>query len=131
LSKILKFIPAILWLMISFWLFTLPGSAIPEFDTFHKLQGDKLIHAFIFFLLGYLFIAPLKHNITTTKKRLNWFIAITILLMLYGIGIEFIQKHYIPFRSFDLGDIIADCIGSLLALKFAFKVWGKEASSLK
>jgi len=131
LRRIIKFVPAIIWFWISFWLFTLPGSAIPEFDLFHKVQGDKLVHAFIFFLLGYLFIAPLKHHVNQVRKRIYWFIAITIFFILYGISIEFIQKNYIPFRSFDIGDIYADMVGSLIALWYAIKVLGKEASVLK
>lgn len=131
MQKLKKFIPGIVWFLISFWLFTLPGSAIPDIDVFHKVQGDKFVHAFIFFLLGYLFISPIQHYHIQHKKRVNWFLVMTILFMLYGIAVEFIQKNYIPFRSFDIGDIFADIVGSLLALWYAIKVWGKEVSASK
>jgi VanZ family protein len=32
-----------------------------------------------------------------------------------GIGMEFVQKYWIPFRDFDTEDIIADMIGAGLA----------------
>jgi len=37
----------------------------------------------------------------------------------YGIVMEFIQKYFIPNRSFDIGDIIADAAGSLLGLIYS------------
>jgi len=39
----------------------------------------------------------------------------------YGIAMEFVQKYFIPFRSFDLGDIIADGIGCAAGYLFAIK----------
>jgi len=32
--------------------------------------------------------------------------------LLYGIAMEFVQKYYIPFRSCDVEDMVADGIGS-------------------
>ena len=31
----------------------------------------------------------------------------------YGVGMEIVQKYFIPFRSFDVGDIIADAVGCI------------------
>jgi len=40
---------------------------------------------------------------------------------LYGILMELVQKYFIPFRSFDLGDILADGIGCFAGYLFAMK----------
>ena len=40
---------------------------------------------------------------------------------LYGIAMEFVQKYFIPFRSFDFGDIIADGIGCVAGYYFSVK----------
>lgn len=32
----------------------------------------------------------------------------------YGIGMEFVQKYWVPLRSFDYTDIVADGVGALL-----------------
>ncbi len=121
-----KFLPGIVWFFITVVLFTLPGSAIPKFDLFHKLQGDKLVHAFLFFVLCVLFMIPFK-TINTSKKVL-WFsfCTITLLFCIYGIGIEFVQKNYIANRSFDIGDIIADVTGCVTALWLGIKKWIKD-----
>jgi len=33
--------------------------------------------------------------------------------MTYGIVMEIVQHYFIPFRSFDIGDMIADSIGAI------------------
>lgn len=114
----LKFIPGIIWLAITFWLFTLPGAAIP-YTLFY--QADKLVHIFLFVVLCLSFMFPFK-NVHYSKqiKRIIFFVLIALFIG-YGIAIEFIQRDYIANRSFDIGDIIADTIGCLTAFVFAMK----------
>lgn len=118
-----KLIPGFIWLAITFWLFTLPGSAIPEFDLFHQLQGDKLVHAFLFIVLMALFVYPIHQKTKSPSKKSFFYILLFVLFCLYGIVIEFIQRDYIENRSFDIGDIIADCVGCFIALSYALKKW--------
>jgi VanZ family protein len=40
---------------------------------------------------------------------------------LYGVLMEIVQKYFIPFRSFDLGDILADGIGCVAGYFYAIK----------
>jgi len=44
----------------------------------------------------------------------------------YGVIMEYVQKYFIPNRSFDIGDILADTIGSIAGLVFATKVYIKK-----
>jgi len=44
-----------------------------------------------------------------------------VVCCLYGILMEIVQKYFIPFRSFDLGDIIADGIGCAAGYLFVIK----------
>lgn len=44
----------------------------------------------------------------------------------YGIGMEFVQKYLVPFRSFDIGDIIADGVGCLLGLFYSIRTFIKN-----
>ena len=100
-------IPAICWLIISTILLTLPGSAIPKEDWLDKIWIDKWVHIGMFFMLVFLWLQtiPKKQHHTSIKTTV---ILITIAAFLYGIGIEFIQKYFIPDRSFDILDIAAD-----------------------
>ena len=54
------------------------------------------------------------------------FIWIGLAGLAYGIGMEFVQRYFIPHRSFDIGDIIADGIGSTLGVLFSMKRYLKK-----
>jgi len=41
--------------------------------------------------------------------------------IVYGIAMEIVQKYFIPFRSFDVGDIIADAIGCFVGYLISIK----------
>jgi hypothetical protein len=41
-----------------------------------------------------------------------------IVCILFGIGMEFYQKYFVPSRGFEVGDMLADAIGALLVLPF-------------
>ncbi|MHA4808021.1 VanZ family protein [Flavitalea flava] len=106
----------VLWTLVIGILLSLPGSVLPQESDFSIPQFDKIIHISLFggfvFLWGlYLSSKP----ITTPRKLLRLFFLIFILGSIYGIGMEYVQKYFIPNRDFDLADIIADLIGAGLA----------------
>ena len=71
---------------------------------------------------AYMSISKRKINILSRKA----FLVITLLVILYGITMEFVQKNWVPFRSFDNGDIIADAIGALIGFFIAAKLFIKN-----
>lgn len=112
-----KLLPAIAWFILSLILLTLPGKDLPQIGWMENLPIDKVIHVFLFFVLVILFfwgIVSTKPGIA--NKRVLVFIALAALL--YGIAMEFVQKYWVPNRSFDEWDIVADGIGSSLPLFF-------------
>jgi len=60
-----------------------------------------------------------KKNLLTNNRKI--FFQIMILGFLYGILMELVQKYFIPFRSFDLIDIVADGIGCVAGYFFSMK----------
>lgn len=116
---LVKFLPAIIWLLLSIWLLTIPGSKIPHQDWFDTFQVDKWVHICLFFILCFLFMLPFKKQMHT--KKTYWFATIAFLGIVYGIGIEFIQRDYIANRSFDIWDIVADIVGCSTAFALARK----------
>jgi VanZ family protein len=121
LKKHVRFGLAFLYLLVTLWLFTLPGSAFPDNDWFDTLQVDKWVHATLFFGLCGLFMYPILSFDKSSYSKIKIFIVISSLAIGYGISIEFIQRYYIPNRSFDIWDIVADTIGSILAF-----IWFKR-----
>ena len=89
------------------FLFCLPGSALPKEDWLDKIWFDKWVHIGIFFVLLFLWTRALEIN------TLQGFTIAVIVALLYGLSVEIVQDRFIPNRSFDLGDLAADFIGSL------------------
>lgn len=67
----------------------------------------------MFSTLVSLFYWPFKNSWQSPDFRKKAVIISSIALA-YGIIMEFIQKNYIPNRSFDVYDIVADGVGSFL-----------------
>jgi VanZ family protein len=54
------------------------------------------------------------------------FILTAVIVFLYGVSMEFVQKFFIPNRSFDVGDILADGAGCALGLVFSLRKYIKK-----
>jgi VanZ family protein len=112
-KKILaKKTPALVWTILIFILLALPGSMLPSETHFRISNFDKYVHISLFgvfvVLWSYYFMAK------TDRKNKNVFLRFFIIACLYGIGMEYVQKYFIPFRDFDVYDILADIVGAAL-----------------
>lgn len=108
----LSFIPAIAWLIIVTVLLLMPGDDVPNENWLSVIYFDKWVHAGLFGGLTFFFSLPLIYNSKSTKKLL---IIIAILSFVYGVLMEFAQRYIAIDRDFDLYDMLADGIGSLIA----------------
>jgi VanZ family protein len=121
-----SFLLASIWFVISSILLTLPGSALPKEDWLDKIWFDKWAHILLFFVSV---ISWCKFGSEKTQKNelgKQLFIWIAIGLLLYGTGMEFVQKYFIKNRSFDLGDVIADAVGCGMGLIYSLKRYIKK-----
>ena len=101
---------ALSWLVFISILFVLPGSAIPHENWFSKVYLDKWVHVTLFSILVFLW---------RSAFQLPWRGYNLMLLLLaagYGIGVEYVQEAWVPNRSFDVYDILADITGSVAGL---------------
>jgi len=114
-QRIFRFFPAILWFLFSFYLLTLPGSSLPKFGFLEKIHADKIVHVCMFAILVLLFLIPFKEH-WQKKSFIKTAIFFSVLMLGYGIAMEFVQEKFIPNRSFELSDIAADGVGSFLPL---------------
>jgi len=110
-KRFLLFSPALAAWVLSLVLLTLPGSKLPHLEWIGKYQVDKAIHFTMFFGLVVLYYYPLHHR--PNALRLYRLIAMT--MFTYGILMEIVQKYWIPLRSFEWLDIVADGLGCLVA----------------
>ena len=73
---------------------------------------DKLLHAGAYAILGALFFRA--YRTTSLGDKLHYIIILSILSAgLYGIGDE-LHQYFVPFRSADIWDALADLVGSAI-----------------
>ena len=103
--------PGITWFIILTILLILPGTAFPKETWLDKIWFDKWVHIGLFGIMVFLFgwgLLKTKQDIRQLKKS---FLIIASGCLAYGIIMEFVQDNFIPNRSFDYGDILADFVG--------------------
>jgi VanZ family protein len=111
---------AIGWLILMCILFVIPGSALPEQSWFADIQLDKLVHIGLFSVLIFLWCSAFELGLPANA----WIVIMTAIF--YGLLVEYVQKTWIPNRSFDLYDLIADAIGSIVGLMVWLRVYRKK-----
>ncbi|MEO6328218.1 MAG: VanZ family protein [Ginsengibacter sp.] len=121
-----KFLPGIAWFFVVLILMCLPGEDIPPSDWLNIDFLDKWLHAGVFGLLVFLFCWPFYKSAFGKDERKHYFIKIALATSIWGLAIEFIQKFFIPGRSFDLFDWAADSVGALLGFFICFYLFIKK-----
>ena len=112
------FVPAIFFFIVTVVLLTIPGTSLPKSRLFDIPYFDKWVHIGLFGMLCLLFSFPIKDYLICDSQKRNWFLIISLFGIGYGISMEFVQKYWIPHRSFEGMDIVADSVGCLLAFIF-------------
>lgn len=101
--------PGVVWFLLSCVAFFIPGAALPDEEWFSILEIDKLVHVFLFASLVILWCLPAFHRSDFVARKL--LLVIPLIFFGYSIAVEIIQHFFIPGRSFDLADIVADALG--------------------
>jgi VanZ family protein len=114
---------ALAWFTITTVLLCLPGSAFPKENWFNKIWFDKWVHVGLFAIMVFLWCRAITN---IAGKKVRHYVQIAFYFFLYGIVMEFIQKYFIPNRSFDIGDIIADGAGSVAGLFLSVRLYIKK-----
>jgi len=83
----------------------------------HIPYGDKIMHALLYGVMALLLNYGLKFK---SYKFLGFNLQLGAIIVLFFAGLEEITQYWIPSRTFDLGDLLADAIGVAL---FSLKRW--------
>ena len=103
------------WTLLTIVLLCLPGSAIPSSGVFSIEGIDKVVHITLFGGIVLLWGFNLYFRREQIQKWRKTVLLLAVFSIALGIGLEFLQRDYIPNRSFDGYDIIADSIGAVVA----------------
>ena len=112
--QIKSFLPAIGGLVFATLLFCLPGDEIPDAGWLDDLQLDKVVHIGLFTMLVFLWCLPMQSRFHEKRQLNKAHLWVALAFAAYGIVIEFIQRDFIPYRSFDFFDIVADVVGCVI-----------------
>ena len=117
------FILALGWFIITTWLLVLPGDDLPGpgFFNIDIPWMDKWVHIGLFSIMAFLTCLWIYKKQVQVSNWKKYFIICGLVCLGYGIAMEFVQKYYVPGRSFDPGDIVADGVGSLLGVLYILK----------
>ena len=112
----------ILEFVLIFILLSMPSSGEPGTGWVSYLLSlpfaDKVIHVGLFGSLALSIFFHFEQYLNTSFQSIRTKALALIVCVLFGIGMEFYQKYFVPTRSCDVIDMLADAIGALLALPF-------------
>lgn len=104
-------------MILVFILLSLPGNQLPDTGAWWKrLPIDKFIHLALFCSLMYSFLYHFGRSTKQSLKTISAKSYTMIVCIVYGIGMEFYQKYFVPSRGFEMADMLADAIGVIVAL---------------
>ncbi len=106
---------AVVWMILIYFL-----SDQPALDVGEWFPGqDKLLHAIVFGILGALFLASMRRSPGGYRPYQLW-IAVG-LTAVYGVLDEWHQA-FVPGRSPDGWDVVADTVGALIAVALMYRL---------
>lgn len=109
------FIPGFIWATIILILSVIPNHSVPKFSWANFWNVDKLGHLFFYMVLAYLIMMAVGRYYAGMKmKKVILFGVVSA--SLYGILMECLQSFISPSRYFELLDLIANIIGSFIAI---------------
>ena len=121
---------AIIWLLLVTSLLCIPGTKLPKVTWEDKIWLDKWVHVFLFMVLVILWNKAYSNKKKIQSNTRKIFLQVMILGFLYGVAMELVQKYFIPFRSFDLGDILADGVGCFIGYLISLKLLVKKLNKI-
>lgn len=130
-NKIYKFLYNKKYLVVSalvtYWLVLIVGTSLPSTSLPSFKVSDKFIHFIAYFGLGLLFAA---YRLLYFKNIKQNTIFVVILIAAYAM-IDEVHQIFIPGRSCELFDFLADVTGGMIGLGIAYliliKKWSKIA----
>jgi VanZ family protein len=110
-------------IVIIFILLSLPGNNFhTQSKWFENFPIDKLVHIALFGSLSFSFFIHFEKSKYKKLKTVRAQAYVLIFCILYGIGMEYYQKYFVPTRGFEVADMLADAAGAILALPLFYRI---------
>lgn len=112
----------LVWAFFIFCLTLMPGKYMPPTSIWDFLSFDKFAHFFVFAILVFLMLIGFIKQRTYPYIRFKAYKMAFGISLCYGLFIEVCQS-FVPGRSFDVQDILANAIGCILGLGLFYVVY--------
>jgi len=117
---------AVLWAAFIMLLCGLPGKDLPNIDFWEIDIEDKLAHAGVFGILGFLMVyGSVRRKGRTNLSNMHIY-RLMLVAAIYGGLTEIFQELFFPSRFGDVSDFIADALGAFLGILVARKLLTKK-----
>lgn len=117
-----KYWKTIIWAIIILILSSIPGSDVGKIKFLNIPYMDKLAHLGLYFILCFLFVFEEHKNSITGNSNKQIILFILLACISYGIIMEFLQNWLFKERSAEFWDIVANSLGSFLAIPFFYSL---------
>ena len=104
--------PAIAWTLLIQIGLCVPVTVLGGEGLLKIPHFDKYVHVILFAGFTALWGYYLFRKGFSTERLKQVFLWVFLAAAAYGILLEFIQLFFVPGRSFDIGDIVADIVGA-------------------
>lgn len=118
-------LPPIAWAALIWFMSSQSKPPTPPIALF--AHADKVVHAGIWFVLGGLLARALSQPSTPAPIRAAWGPIAWLLAVSWGV-IDEIHQSFVPLRTPDAFDVLADATGALLAV-IAWRAWLRRRTS--
>lgn len=98
---------AIIWTLLIFFLCLIPGTTLPKVDI---PLIDKWVHVILFGLFTFFWLCAIP------TRNIRFLIILFLINLFFGWLVEYIQGHFVPNRSQDNMDTLADAIGGTIGI---------------
>ena len=109
------------------WMFFIVFLSLASFSKISQIKienGDKYVHLFLYFVLTVLLFYS-RFVSTDFSKKAKLLVSF-LFAIVFGIIIEIMQKELTANRQFEWRDIVANSMGSLIAITFLNKFSDKN-----
>lgn len=100
--------PVVVWAILIFIASSIPGTSLPDLG---KWSADKFIHSGVFAVLAGLSFLAFEHYGTARSQSFWWYWVISFIFCLVYAASDEIHQLYVPNRSSEALDFLADSIG--------------------
>jgi VanZ family protein len=124
MPKWFRFWPFVIVALAIFWLSVIKTPSLKLYENWFWDNVDKFGHAFAYEALFYSGASSLRNFSDKKQLTFNLLRILSVVCFLYGFSIEIVQ-HFLPHRSFDPLDMLANTIGIILGWLIFARIYSK------